>query len=230
MEYENNYGLIYGLTNPYFNGMVKIGATRSLDINKRMRTLGTAVPAPFVCAFAYKVPHDYLFNVEHILHDTFEDKRIKGSEFFQVEPQKIDKLLLTLGNFEPMKSAVQEAIDTATEDEEKKIEKHRNPNMDFVAMGLHEGDTLFFKNDHSKTCTIVSNKRVLYNGKEVSLSSFTHQLLGYKRQVQPSQYWVTESGVSLAALYIDFVSSNADRLKENCETLKSMCHEKPATT
>lgn len=198
MKNENECGLIYGLTNKYFQGMVKIGATRSLDITKRMAVLGTAVPEPFVCAFAYKVPHDVLFSIEHTLHDTFGYCRMEGSEFFKVDPAKVDNLLRQLGKFEPMKTAIQDVINA----EEA---KRKAPNMDFLALGLQIGSVLHFKNDPSVTCTIVSHNRVDYQGRHgVSLSSITKELLGLSYIVQPSPYWLTDDGRLLIDKYKDY--------------------------
>lgn len=205
MDMENDYGLIYGLTNPYFKGLVKIGATRNLDVTKRMRVLGISVPAPFECAFAYKVPNDELFRIENLLHKNYAEKRIVGSEFFRVDPNEVDTLLRTLGRFEAMKSTVQNVIDT----EEARKKK---PIMDFFKMRLKEGDTLIFARDHSVTCTIASSKKVLYNGKEVSLSSITKDLLGYASQ--PSPHWLTTDGISLAKLYIDYVQRESESLQQ----------------
>lgn len=192
------YGLIYGLTNPYFKGMVKIGLTHSLDISKRIHVLNTAAPLPFECAFAYKVPHDRLYSIEHVLHETYADKRVGTSEFFEVMPAKVDKLMSALGKFEPMKTMVQDTIDV-------EVAKHKSPNMDFFKMGLQKGDTLVFAKNATVVCSVVSNKKVLYNGEEYSLSGLTHKLLGTKYAVQPSPYWKTAAGVYLSSLYVEYV-------------------------
>jgi hypothetical protein len=209
MKNENECGLIYGLTNKYFPGMVKIGATRSLDISKRMNVLGTAVPEPFVCAFAYKVPQDVLFNIEHTLHDTFAYCRTRGSEFFKVDPSKVDNLLRQLGKFDPMQSAVQDVINA--EDAKRKA-----PNMDFIAMGLPVGAVLRFKNDTSITCTIIDNKRVSYNGQTTSLSKLTQQLLGLSYGVQPSPYWLTEDGCFLIDIYKEYTRAHVADARAQC--------------
>lgn len=222
MENEKDYGLIYGLTNPYFKGMVKIGATRNLDINKRMRVLGTAVPEPFVCAFAYKVPLDMLFTVEHTLHDTFDNCRMKGSEFFKIDPCKVDNLLHMLGKFEPMTTTVQETINIVTAEEVVKVAKRKAPNMDFVKMGLEIGSSLVYMKDHAISCKVISNKKVAYNGEAMSLSALTHQLLGTKYAVQPSPYWETEYGKPLTTLYIEYVQKqNAKAHEQFAKNAKS---------
>lgn len=195
---SKDYGLIYGLTNKYFPGMVKIGATRSLDISKRMNVLGTAVPDPFVCAFAYKVPHDILFNIEHTLHDTYAHCRKPGSEFFVVDPAKVDNLLRQLGKFEPMQSAVQDVINA----EEA---KRKAPNMDFITMGLPVGSVLRFKNDTTISCIISSHNRVDYQDRHgISLSALTKELLSTPYGVQPSPFWMTEDGRLLIDIYKDY--------------------------
>lgn len=202
MKNENECGLIYGLTNKYFPGMVKIGATRSLDISKRMNVLGTAVPEPFECAFAYKVPNDILFSIEHTLHDTYAHCRMPGSEFFKVDPVKVDNLLRQLGKFEPMKTTVQNVINA----EEA---KRKAPNMDFLAIGLQIGDVLRFKNDLDVTCTIVSHNRVDYKDRHgVSLSAITKELLGLSYIVQPSPYWQTEDGRLLINIYKEYTRAH----------------------
>lgn len=219
---KDNFGLIYGLSNPYFKGMVKIGATRCLDINKRIGVLGTAVPEPFVCEFAYKVPNNILFNIEHTLHDTFDYCRMKGSEFFKIEPAKVDNLLRTLGKFEPMKSAVQEVINTE-EEKRKKL-----PNMDFCKMGLAIGDTLFWRDDRSITCTIASNKKVDFRDRHgVSLSSITQQILGKPYMVQPSPYWETDDRTPLLHLYQSYVQHANEELlrtQDNIANAAKECH------
>lgn len=202
MKQTTEYGLIYGLTNPYFSGLVKIGMTHCLDITKRISVLNTAVPLPFECAFAYRVPNDRIGQIEHLLHDNYKDKRVGTSEFFEIDPAKVDKLLRTLGKFEPMKTMVQSSIDIVEA-------KHKNPNMDFFAMGLREGDTLVYKNDPTVACSVKTNKLVSYHGEDYSLSRLTHQLLKSKYAVQPSPYWQTEDGTLLSALYVVYTKQLA---------------------
>lgn len=193
MENEKDYGLIYVLANQYFKGMVKIGMTRRHDIRYRIKELGTAVPVPFVCVSAYKVPTERLSAIESILHDTYQDKRIGGSEFFAVAPEKVDRLMVEIGNFEPAQEMVQMEIDL---DESKRV---RKKNMDFFKMGLNPGDTLTYIRNNDITCTIASNKTVDYcDQRGISLSCITKGLLGYA--VQPSPFWQTKDGIKLIDL------------------------------
>ena len=199
---ENENGLIYILTNPYFEGMVKIGMTRRTDIRKRIKELGTAVPEPFVCTFAYLVPMNRLSAIESLLHDNYSDRRVGNSEFFRVDPARVDKLMRELGNFQPMQDEVQMEIDI----EEGK--RTRRKNMDFFELGLHVGDTLAYARDNNIRCTISSRKTVDFGSQlNVSLSRITRDLLGYP--VQPSLFWVTADGVLLNELQNKLYASDA---------------------
>lgn len=206
MEANNDYGLIYVLTNECMPNLIKIGKTSRHDLKKRMTELySTGVPAPFECVFAYKVEQERLADVEAGLHSLFDEYRVpSGREFFFVKPNKVEVALRTIGNFQPIDDATQEVqqkIDEVVAADEK---RRKNPNMDFFEMGLRVGDTLVFKNDHVVTCSVATNKRVSYNDEEYSLSGLTHQLLGTKYAVQPSPYWLTEDGTLLSTLYIAY--------------------------
>lgn len=209
----NEYGLIYGLTNHYFPGLVKIGMTHCLDISKRIGVLNTAVPLPFECAFAYKVPNANIGKIEHLLHDNYKDKRVGSSEFFEVEPCQVDKLIGTFGKFEAVKTMVQSAIDI---DEARR----KAPNMDFIKMGLHIGETLVFTKKPTIFCKVITNKKVLFENSEYSLSHLTHQLLKTKYAVKPSPYWQTEAGVPLTTLYIEYVKQAG----EEVDTIHQQVH------
>lgn len=219
---KDNFGLIYGLINPYFNGLVKIGMTHNLDINNRMRVLNIGVPKPFACAFAYKVPVGELSRVENSLHKALFKCRIEDSEFFEIEPTVVDNLLRTIGKYEPMTAAVQEVINTE-EEKRKKL-----PNMDFCKMGLAIGDTLFWRDDRSITCTIASNKKVDFRDRHgVSLSSITQQILGKPYMVQPSPYWETEDRTPLLHLYQSYVQHANEELlrtQDNIANAAKECH------
>ena len=54
---EENYGIVYALTNPAMPGLVKIGMTSKLEIDQRKNQLyfgSSGVPLPFECVYACK--------------------------------------------------------------------------------------------------------------------------------------------------------------------------------
>lgn len=219
---ENDYGLIYVLTNPYFQGMVKIGMTRRTDIRRRIKELGTAVPEPFVCRFAYKVPQDRLSTIEALLHDNYAHARVGNSEFFRVDPMAVDKLMRGIGNFDTMQNEVQMEIDI----EEGK--RTRRKNMDFEELGLRVGDTLTYARNNNIRCTICTRKTVDFESqRNVSLSSITKALLGYP--VQPSLFWITDEGVLLSELqnrlYAGAVAESATTAAEHAQRVVDQAGE-----
>ena len=55
-EEPKEYGIVYVLTNPAMNGLVKIGKTSRESVDHRLNELySTGVPVPFECVFAGKV-------------------------------------------------------------------------------------------------------------------------------------------------------------------------------
>lgn len=198
MEKENDYGLIYVLTNKYMPGLVKIGVTRRLDIQERMRELnGTSVPYPFDCAFSCKVPGNMLFEIEKAVHLAFDDNRVSPSrEFFKVTPEVVIPLLKVIARLSPADDVTEFVQEVINVEEEKRT---RRKNMDFSELGLQKGDVLIYTRDNNITCTITSNKTVNYGDQHgVSLSSITKELLGYA--VQPSPFWQTKDGIKLIDL------------------------------
>lgn len=84
---EENYGIVYALTNPAMPGLVKIGMTSKLEIDQRKNQLyfgSSGVPLPFECVYACKVKD--FEKTEKALHTAFAPHRINPNrEFFKME-------------------------------------------------------------------------------------------------------------------------------------------------
>lgn len=178
MEDANDYGVVYVLTNPVMPGLVKIGMTKRGDVGKRMRELyKTGVPVPFECEYACKVNHNVCHEIEQALHKVFEKKRINDSrEFFKVAPEKVIPILQVFSKGE------------ITVEIREQIHKRRPP-LDYRLMGIAEDEELTYDFDPSVTVKVVSNKKVSYNGEEMSLTAVTKQIMGVTRELQPTTYW-----------------------------------------
>lgn len=76
--------IVYVLSNPAFDGYVKVG--RTVDLEQRLKQLdNTSVPLPFRCEFAIEVPNDV--EAEKLVHQAFADARVRSNrEFFEIEP------------------------------------------------------------------------------------------------------------------------------------------------
>lgn len=217
---KNDYGLVYALSNPRMKGLIKIGYTTKHDLAKRMAELyKTGVPVPFEEVASCRVPTDQLKFVESKLHTTFGGHRVGKHEFFEITHEAVKAAIemidmaYNLGDASvEIQTAIEKAVkaddatDTVVSPTEQKeplttpTKPSKKPNMDFLKMKLHIGDTLVYIKDPSITCTIVSNKKVDYKDDHgVSLSYVSKLLLG--RGVQPALYWKTKDGVKLIDLY-----------------------------
>ena len=96
MAKEENYGIVYLLTNEAMPGMVKIGMTSRNDLQERLRELNnaTGVPLPFSCVCSCKVPVNKMRELEAALHAAFAPKRVNPKrEFFYISPDQVIPLL-----------------------------------------------------------------------------------------------------------------------------------------
>lgn len=189
------YGIVYLLTNPYMPGLVKIGMTKQEDLEKRMKELyTTGVPVAFECQFACRVNNKDCAKIERALHTAFEPQRVnKNREFFRINVEQA-KAILELFHHTDVTNDVTEEIQNDLTDEDKEASdnaKKKRPALNFVEMGLHKGDILKWKDNPLITVTIISDRKVSYNGEEISLSALSAQLKGYKvKHIQPTPHWV----------------------------------------
>ena len=187
-------GIVYVLTNPAFENYSKIGKTTNLE--QRLRSLdNTSVPLPFRCVFAVEVDDEN--EVERYLHQVFADNRTRSTrEFFEVDAHRvIAAMKLTRGRDVTPK-------DDIAEDEEgiRAIEKAaRKPRKTYSLFDakLKIGDVLRYANNEDITAEVVSQKKILFEGVETSLSASALTLLqrdGYKwRTVNGWNFWMFEN-------------------------------------
>ena len=196
-EQNNNmeYGIVYLLTNPVMPGLVKIGMTAQEDIEKRMKELyTTGVPVPFECQFACKVKKGDCAKIEKALHTAFEPQRINANrEFFRIQVGQA-KAILELFHHTDVTEEVSDEIQNDLTDDDKaasvKAQVHRPP-LNFYEMGMQKGDVLTWKDDPSISVTIISERKISYEGEETSISALSAQLKGYKsKHIAPGAHWL----------------------------------------
>ena len=190
------YGIVYLLTNPVMPGLVKIGMTTQEDIDKRMKELyTTGVPVPFECKFACKVKKsDCCLKIEKALHKAFDPQRInQNREFFRINVEQA-QAILELFHHEDVTEEVTDEIQNDLTDEDKaaSTKAHaKRPPLNFYEMGLQKGDVLIWKDDPSISVTILSERKVCYQGEETSISALSAKLKGYKvKHIQPTPHWL----------------------------------------
>lgn len=189
------YGIVYLLTNPVMPGLVKIGMTTQEDIDKRMKELyTTGVPVPFECQYACKVKKTDCTKIEKALHIAFSSQRVNANrEFFRIQIEQA-KAILELFHREDVTESVSDEIQNDLTEEDKaatiKAQAHR-PALNFYEMGMQKGDILVWKDDPNISVTIKSERKVLYNGKETSISLLSAQLKSYKsKHIAPGSHWL----------------------------------------
>ena len=198
---KQGQGIVYVLTNRYMPGIDKIGMTERSQIDERLKELyTTGVPEQFECEYACYVNKADCNKIEKALHKAFAPQRINvNREFFSITPEQAIAVLELFQQKDATAEVSQEIEDSLTP-EDKEARKMR-PSLHFLDMGLHIGDTLVFKADENETCTIINQTRVLYKGKNESLTSITTTLLGKNYNVQPTPYWKTKEGRDLTDIY-----------------------------
>jgi hypothetical protein len=188
------YGIVYLLTNPVMPGLVKIGMTTREDMDARMKELySTGVPVPFVCQFACKVKKADCVRIEKALHKAFNPQRINANrEFFRIQVEQA-KAILELFHHEDVTEDVSDEIENdLTEDDKAATEnaKVRRPALNFYEMGIQKGDVLLWKENPSISVVIDSERKVIYNGEETSISALSARLKGYNtKHIAPGKYW-----------------------------------------
>ena len=185
--------IVYILTNQSMPDTIKIGITDNLE--RRMRELdNTSTPLPFECYYAVEVQDAKV--IEKKIHEGLDDSRIRQSrEFFNTSPEQAKAILEiaeVMGgkNVTPTEDVVETAQDKQALDNARK----RSGRIDYFGiLGIAKGTTLTFSKDKNITCEVADNGKVIFRGKETSLSGsallITNEM-GYDwGQVQGSGYW-----------------------------------------
>ena len=181
-------GIVYCLVNQSMPDYVKIG--RTVDLDQRLRSLdNTSMPLPFECVYAVEV--DDPENVERLLHQTFHEQRTRSTrEFFEVGPERVMAAMQLTGGKDVTPSVI------AVEDEESRraVEKSRSrrESFNFEMVHIPIGTELHFVDEPEITCTVHSRNRVMFEGRETSISAAAGDVLerrGMSRRIAGTGYW-----------------------------------------
>ena len=199
--------IVYILTNESMPDIIKIGTTDNLP--KRMRDLdNTSAPLPFECfyALAFEDTSEIARIIEKLLHETFDDKRVRQNrEFFNCTPEQAGSALRiaeTMGgkNVTPKELIVndeqdRQALNTA---------KRRRSRIDyFGSLEINVGEILTFKKDTTITCEVADDRRVRFREEVTTLTGAARTILndrGRDSQVNGACYWCYK-GETLWDLY-----------------------------
>lgn len=204
---HQNYGIVYVLTNPAMPDLVKIGMTNRDNVEARMKELfNTSVPVPFECGYACKVVGLRCEEVEKALHLAFHPYRIHAQrEFFKINPEQAIAILKLLDRGSDITTEISEEINNDLSDVDKEagelLKRKMRPPLNFKDMGIPFGTRLVFaKGDEPVYAEVANERKVIYQGKEYSLTALTRELLGLDYNVQPTNYWLY-NGKNLQEIY-----------------------------
>jgi len=199
MGFENQ--IVYVLTNPAMPSMVKIGKTTQSDVEQRMSQLySTGVPLPFECVYAVEVEN--CSEVEKALHIAFNPSRINPKrEFFDIQPEQAISVLKLL-KIKDVTPQVNEQLNEGVSESEKNSAKkvRKRPQMNYKDMNIPIGSTLIYSEDDSITAIVSTDKKVMFNDEEMSLTAATRIVKELDYSVQPAPYW-SYQGKDLLSIY-----------------------------
>jgi hypothetical protein len=169
-------GYIYIMTNPGLKNMVKIGY--ATDVEARRQQLSTTnLPYEYEVYATYETSGKLEDRKLHFLIDKLnpELRIARNREFYEMAPEDAFQLL--------------EAIATISGTQDKLIRvkplpathghNAKKPAVDFFKCGIPVGARLVYIDDPSVIATVVSERRVEYEGQLTSLSAIAKEIKGY---------------------------------------------------
>jgi hypothetical protein len=185
--------IVYILTNQSMPDTIKVGITDNLD--RRVRELdNTSTPLPFECYYAVEVEN--ASTIEKKIHEGLDDKRVRQNrEFFNATPEQA-KAILEIAEVMGGKNVTpkEDIVETPQDKQALENARKKRGRIDYFGiLGIQKGTTLTFSKDESITCEVADDGKVIFRGKETSLSGsallITNEL-GYDwGQVQGAGYW-----------------------------------------
>lgn len=196
--------IVYILTNESMPDTIKIGFTDNLS--RRLRELdNTSTPLPFECFYALEV--EDARGIEDLLHEAFDDKRVRQNrEFFNCTPEQAKSALKIAEKMGGIDVTPKEVV-VETEQDRQALDnaKKKKGRVDYFGiLGIDIGETLTFSKDQSLTCVVKENGQVLFREELTTLSGSALTIvseMGYNwQQVRGAGYWCYK-GTTLLDLY-----------------------------
>jgi len=183
--------IVYILTNQSMPETVKIGITDNLE--RRIKELdNTSVALPFECYYAVEVKD--ASKIEKKIHEGLDDKRIRQNrEFFNTSPE-IAKSILEIAEVMGGKNVTPKKDIVETPQDQQALDSARKRRINYFGiLGISKGTILTFSKDKNITCEVSNNGKVIFRGKETSLSGsaliITNEM-GYDwDRIQGAGYW-----------------------------------------
>lgn len=202
---DNRKGVIYILTNPSFPDYVKIGYAD--DIEKRLKQLNRSECVPF----AFRVYATYEVNSRlsdlkiHSIIDKLNpdlrsidefngQKRVR--EFYAMRPEEAFAILEAMAEIHDCKDNLTLIKPNAAEAEEEKLaqeidtENHEKAeNFSFLKCQIPVGAEIEYYDNPDIKCKVVSDRKVEYQGKEMSLTAAAKIISGKKYSIAGPKFF-----------------------------------------
>lgn len=180
-------GFIYIMTNPALKDMVKIGFAK--DVEARRKQLSTtALPYEYEVYATYETSGNLEDKKLHKMIDNLNpDLRVSSNrEFFVMSPQEAFDLLESIATISGTKDKLKKVKVV-----EAKRQKVRKPPVNFAKCGIPIGAKIVFVDDPTVVATIISERKVEYNGEITSMSAISDRIKGYPTS---GPYYFTYNG------------------------------------
>ena len=168
--------IVYILTNESMPDVIKVGVTDNLE--ERIKKLdSTNTPLPFECYYAVEV--EDASGIEKKMHLGLDDYRIRQNrEFFGAAPEKAKAFLEIAEKMGGRNVTPSCAVVESPQDQQALDNAHnRRKRFNFSMLDIQPGTELQFKKDNTITCEVIDDKRVMFRGEEMSLSSSANTIL-----------------------------------------------------
>lgn len=201
-DLDKKNGVIYILTNPSFEGIIKIGY--ATDINARLSQLNdkSCLPFSFRLYATYDVTKDRADIFFHYIIDQLNpklrtvetlDRCTRKREFFVIDPDVVYNLLDNIAKLTDTEDRLKKYTASDYEIQEEEFayeirEKQRRNNFSFTDCKIYPGEIIEFANNPKITAKVIDDRHVEYNGEKYTLSGLTGNLMN-RDAVQGPYFW-----------------------------------------
>ena len=180
---------IYIMTNPAYEGYVKIGFTDT-DVYKRAKELSSAsgVMFDFEVYGYYETPAKLGDKSLHKIIDGLNPElRVnKRREFYKMSAKAAYEFLYSVAEL----SGTEDKMTLADEDDlDIPAKTKRRSPFSFKAAGIPFGSEITFNGDNPVTAIVKDDRHITFNGETTSVSDLAQKLLDSKWQVQGTLYF-----------------------------------------
>lgn len=185
--------IVYILTNQSMPDTIKIGITDKLE--RRIKELdNTSTPLPFECYYAVEV--EDASKIERLIHNGFDDKRIRQNrEFFTATPEQAKSMLQiveTMGGKDVTPTT--DIVETPQDQQALNRARDNRKRFNFQMIDINPGEILKFKKDETIICEVQDDNKVKFREEITSLSNSADIILremGYDwTSVDGPRWWM----------------------------------------